>query len=98
MQWLAEICVRRPVFALMLVMAMIVSGIAAYSQLGIDRFPKMDLPTIYVFTYYPARSPEEIETEVTQPLEDAVATVAGIDELRVAVARRPVAAHHHVQS
>ncbi|MGD9724297.1 MAG: efflux RND transporter permease subunit [Pirellulales bacterium] len=82
MQWLAEICVRRPVFALMLVMAMIVAGVAAYQQLGIDRFPKMDLPTVFVFTTYPGASPEEIETEVTQLLEDAVATVAGIDELR----------------
>ncbi len=82
MQWLAEICVRRPVFALMLVMAMIVAGVAAYQQLGIDRFPKMDLPTVFVFTYYPGAAPEEIETEVTQLLEDAVATVAGIDELR----------------
>ncbi|MEX2114292.1 MAG: efflux RND transporter permease subunit [Pirellulales bacterium] len=82
MQWLAEICVRRPVFALMLVMAMVVAGVAAYQQLGIDRFPKMDLPTVFVFTNYPGASPEEIETEVTQLLEDAVATVAGIDELR----------------
>ena len=82
MQWLAEVCVKRPVFALMLVMAMIVAGLAAYQQLGIDRFPKMDLPTVFVFTNYPGASPEEIETEVTQLLEDAVATVAGIDELR----------------
>jgi HAE1 family hydrophobic/amphiphilic exporter-1 len=81
-QWLADVCVKRPVFALMLVMAMVVAGVAAYQQLGIDRFPKMDLPTVFVFTHYPGASPEEIETEVTQLLEDAVATVAGIDELR----------------
>ncbi len=82
MQWLAEVCVRRPVFALTLVAALIVAGLAAYQQLGIDRFPRMDLPTVMVFTSYPGASPEEIETEITQPLEDAVATVAGIDELR----------------
>ncbi|REK13094.1 MAG: AcrB/AcrD/AcrF family protein [Planctomycetota bacterium] len=82
MQWLAEVCVRRPVFALTLVLAMVVAGVAAYQQLGIDRFPEMDLPTIFVFTTYPGASPEEIETEITQVLEDAVATVAGIDELR----------------
>jgi HAE1 family hydrophobic/amphiphilic exporter-1 len=70
------------VFALTLVAAMIVAGVAAYQQLGIDRFPKMDLPTIIVYTYYVGASPEEIETEITQVLEDAVATVAGIDELR----------------
>jgi HAE1 family hydrophobic/amphiphilic exporter-1 len=66
----------------MLVLAMVVAGLAAYQQLGIDRFPKMDLPTIIVYTYYVGASPEEIETEITQVLEDAVATVAGIDELR----------------
>ncbi len=82
MQWLAEVCVRRPVFAMTLVAAMIVAGIAAYGQLGIDRFPEMDLPTIFVFTNYPGASPNEVETEITQVLEDAVATVAGIDELR----------------
>ncbi len=82
MQWLAEICVRRPVFALMLVMAMVVAGAAAYQHLGIDRFPKMDLPTLMVFTNLPGASSDEIETEVTQVLEDAVATVNGIDELR----------------
>jgi len=82
LQWLAEVCVRRPVFALTLVMAMIVAGIAAYGQLGIDRFPEMDLPTIFIMTNYPGASPNEIETEITQVLEDAVATVAGIDELR----------------
>lgn len=82
MQWLAEICVRRPVFALMLVMAMVVAGATAYLQLGVDRFPKMDLPSISVSTAYPGAAPAEVESEVTQLLEDAVATVAGIDELR----------------
>lgn len=66
----------------MLVMAMVVAGIAAYQTLGVDRFPKMDLPSINVRTTYPGASPEEIESEITQVLEDAVATVEGIDELR----------------
>ncbi len=82
MQWLAEICVRRPVFAVMLIAALVVAGVASYSQLGVDRFPEMDMPTIYVRTSYIGAAPEEVESEVTQPLEDAVATVAGIDELR----------------
>ncbi|MEZ6113874.1 MAG: efflux RND transporter permease subunit [Pirellulaceae bacterium] len=82
MYWLAEICVRRPVFALMIVMALVVAGIAAFPQLGVDRFPNMDLPTVYVRTSYPGAASQEVESEVTQMLEDAVATVAGIDELR----------------
>lgn len=82
MQWLAEICIKRPVFALMLISAMVVSGAVSFPQLGIDRYPSLDLPQISVRTPYPGASPEEAESEVTQILEDAVATVAGIDELR----------------
>lgn len=82
MQWLAEICIRRPVFAMMLIAALVVAGAAAYLQLGVDRFPKMDLPTVYVNTVYRGAAPEEMESEITELLEDSVATVEGIDELR----------------
>ncbi len=82
MYWLAEICVRRPVFALMIVLALVVAGIAAFPKLGVDRFPSMDLPSVYVRTVYPGAASSEVESEVAQVLEDAIATVAGIDELR----------------
>ena len=82
MQWLAQVCVRRPIFAVMLVMAFVVAGAAAYTQLGIDRFPSIDMPTVMVRTTYPGAATEEMESEVSQILEDAVGTVAGIDELR----------------
>lgn len=82
MYWLAEICVKRPVFALMLVMALVVAGIVAFPTLGIDRYPKTDLPTVFVRTAYPGAASEEVESEVSKVLEDAVATVAGIEELR----------------
>jgi HAE1 family hydrophobic/amphiphilic exporter-1 len=74
--------VQRPIFALMLTTAVVVAGAASYRQLGIDRFPNIDLPTIRVMTMYPGAASAEVESEVTQVLEDAVATVAGIDELR----------------
>ncbi len=82
MQWLAEVCVRRPVFAVMLIAALVVAGVAGYLRLGVGRFPEMDLPTVFVRTTYLGAAPEEVESEISQPLEDAVATVAGIDELR----------------
>lgn len=82
MYWLAEFCVRRPVFALMLIMALVVAGLVAFPQLGVDRYPNMDLPSMYVRTIYPGAASQEVESEVSQVLEDAVATVAGIDELR----------------
>jgi HAE1 family hydrophobic/amphiphilic exporter-1 len=82
MYWLAELCVRRPVFALMLILSLVVAGIAAFPQLGVDRYPNMDLPSVYVRTVYPGAASQEVESEVSQVLEDAIATVAGIDELR----------------
>lgn len=82
MYWLAEICVKRPVFALMLVMALVVAGIVAFPSLGIDRFPKTDLPTVFIRTVYPGAASQEVESEVSQVVEDAVSTVAGIEELR----------------
>jgi HAE1 family hydrophobic/amphiphilic exporter-1 len=82
MYWLAEICVKRPVFALMLVMALVVAGIVAFPSLGIDRFPKTDLPTVFIRTTYPGAASQEVESEVSQIIEDAVSTVAGIEELR----------------
>src|SRR5690606_18870001 len=82
MYWLAEVCVKRPVFALMLVAALVVGGLAAFPNLGVDRFPNMDLPTIYVRTTYVGAASAEVESEVTSIIEDAVATVSGIEELR----------------
>jgi HAE1 family hydrophobic/amphiphilic exporter-1 len=82
MQWLAEICVKRPVFATMLIMSMVVVGAFSFFSLGLDLFPKIDFPTITITTVNPGSSPVEIETEVTQKIEEAVNTISGIDELR----------------
>jgi hydrophobe/amphiphile efflux-1 (HAE1) family protein len=82
MQKLAEICVHRPVFATMLILALTVIGGASFLQLGIDRYPRVDLPVITVTTVNPGATPESIETEITDRIEAAVNTVAGIDELR----------------
>src|SRR5919205_1977945 len=82
MQKLAEICIRRPVFAAMIVLSLVVVGAASYFRLGVDRFPSVDLPTVTVRTSLPGASSEEIETLVSQPIEEAVNTVDGMDELR----------------
>ncbi|MCA1619635.1 MAG: efflux RND transporter permease subunit [Acidobacteria bacterium] len=82
MQKLAEICIRRPVFAAMIVLSLVVVGAAAYFNLGVDRFPSVDLPTVSVRTQLPGASAEEVETLVSQPIEEVVNTVDGIDELR----------------
>jgi hydrophobe/amphiphile efflux-1 (HAE1) family protein len=82
MQKLAEICVRRPVFATMLILSLTVVGLFSYRSLGVDLFPKIDLPTITVTVVNPGASPQEIETEITDKVEGAVNTISGIDELR----------------
>ncbi|HEX9917696.1 MAG TPA: efflux RND transporter permease subunit, partial [Pyrinomonadaceae bacterium] len=82
MQKLAEICVRRPVFATMLILSLTVVGIFSFFSLGVDLFPKIDFPTITVTVVNPGASPREIETEVTDKIEAAVNTISGIDELR----------------
>jgi HAE1 family hydrophobic/amphiphilic exporter-1 len=79
---LAALCVRRPVFATMLVMVFVVLGIASFSRLGVDLYPKIDLPRATIRTTLPGASAEEMETEVTKPIEEAVNTIQGIDELR----------------
>src|SRR6187200_3207846 len=81
MQWLAEICVRRPVFASVLILSLTVVGIFAFGQLGVDRLPQVDFPTVSVTTRLPGAAPEEVETEVTDKIEEAVNTISGIDEL-----------------
>src|SRR6201990_3430678 len=82
MQKLAEICVRRPVFATMLILSLTVVGVFSFSTLGVDLFPKIDLPTITVTVVNEGASPREIETEVTDKIEESVNTISGIDELR----------------
>ena len=82
MQKLAEICIRRPVFASMIILALVVVGATSYFRLGVDRFPSVDLPNVSVRTTLPGASPEEVEAVVSQPIEEVVNTVEGIEELR----------------
>jgi HAE1 family hydrophobic/amphiphilic exporter-1 len=81
MQWLAELCVRRPVFASVLILSLVVVGAFAFGQLGIDRLPQVDFPTVTVTTRLPGAAPEQVESEVTDKVEEAVNTISGIDQL-----------------
>ena len=82
MQWLAAICIRRPVFATVIILVLSVLGTFAYFGLGVDRFPKVEIPVIVITTVLPGAAPEEVETEVSDKIEAAVNTISGIDELR----------------
>ncbi|HTM33332.1 MAG TPA: efflux RND transporter permease subunit [Vicinamibacterales bacterium] len=81
MQWLAEICVKRPVFAWVLVLSLTVVGLYAFGQLGVDRFPNVDIPSVLVTTRLPGAAPEQVETEITDKIEESVNTISGIDQL-----------------
>ena len=82
MQKLAEICIRRPVFATMIVLSLVVVGAAGFFKLGVDRFPAVDLPTVTVRVGLPGAAPEEVESLITQQVEEVINTVDGISELR----------------
>ncbi|HTM31821.1 MAG TPA: efflux RND transporter permease subunit [Vicinamibacterales bacterium] len=79
---LAEVSVRRPVFAVMLTAALIVLGGVSYYSLGLDLMPKTDPPIVTVNIQLPGASAEEVETQITKRVEEAVNTISGIDELR----------------
>jgi hydrophobic/amphiphilic exporter-1 (mainly G- bacteria), HAE1 family len=82
MKTLAAICIRRPVFAAMIVLSLVVVGASSYFRLGVDRFPRVDLPNVNVRTNLPGAAVEEIETQISERVEEVVNTVEGIDELR----------------
>jgi HAE1 family hydrophobic/amphiphilic exporter-1 len=82
MQRLAELCIRRPVFATMIVLSIVVVGATSYFQLSLDKHPQVELPTVAVRTQLPGAAPEEVETSIVQPIEAAVNTIEGVSELR----------------
>lgn len=80
--FLPRIAVERPVLTTMLVVASLVLGLFGFSRLQTDLFPEVEFPVVSVATVYPGAGPEEIETQVTDPIEEAVASLAGIDILQ----------------
>ena len=77
---IADLCIKRPVFALMLNLFLVVLGWFSFQDLGIDQFPNVELPIVTVTTTLRGASPEEMETSVTKPLEEIINTIQGIDE------------------
>ncbi|MBF0501856.1 MAG: efflux RND transporter permease subunit [Candidatus Riflebacteria bacterium] len=78
---LANVCIKRPVFTLMINAALIVLGYFSYQGLGLDLFPKIDNPSVRISTDYPGASPEELESEIVRVIEEAVNTISGIDTI-----------------
>lgn len=79
--FLTRISIGHPVFATMMMVVLLVLGAFSYQRLGVDRFPNVDVPVVVVTTTYPGATPETIETEVTKPVEEALNTISGLDEI-----------------
>ncbi|HYP06449.1 MAG TPA: efflux RND transporter permease subunit [Bryobacteraceae bacterium] len=79
---LSELCVKRPVFAFMLISFLVVLGIFSFIDLGVDLFPRADAATVYVRVRLPGASPEEVTSQVILPLEENIAAISGIEEMR----------------
>src|ERR1041384_3197625 len=78
-----ELCVKRPVFAVMLITFLVVLGLFSFRDLGVDLFPKADPAVVNILIKLPGATPEEMTTEVIQPLEESLSSVSGLDELQV---------------
>src|ERR1700730_11515777 len=78
---LTNISIRRPLFMLMVISGLLVVGFVSWSRLGVDLLPALDFPIVAVSTVYPGASPEAVDTLITQPVEDAVATMSDIDHI-----------------
>ena len=79
---LSEICVQRPVFAFMLILFLVVLGVFSFVDLGVDLFPRTDPATVNVRVRLPGASPEEVTSQVILPLEESIAAISGIEDMR----------------
>ncbi len=76
--WISDTSIKRPVFATMVIVSFMVLGIVSLGRLGIDLFPEVNFPFVNISVVYPGAGPEEVETLVTRPIEDAVAGINGV--------------------
>lgn len=79
--WFTRISINNPVFATMMVMALVVLGLFSFGRLKVEQFPDISLPVVVVQTVYPGATPESVETEISRKVEEAVNTISGIDTL-----------------
>ena len=79
--WFTQVSLKNPVFATMVMLALVVLGLFSYQRLQVDQFPNIDFPIVVITTEYPGASPEIIESEVTKKVEEGVNSIAGINAL-----------------
>ena len=79
--WFTRVSLKNPVFATMVMLALVVLGAFSYQRLNVDQFPNIDFPIVVITAEYPGASPEIVETEVTKKIEEGVNSIAGINAL-----------------
>ncbi len=79
--WFTRVSLNNPVFATMMMLALVVLGLFSMQRLQVDQFPNVDFPVVVISTDYPGASPEIIESEVTKKIEEGVNAIAGINAL-----------------
>ena len=79
--WFTQVSLKNPVFATMMMLALVVLGLFSYQRLQIDQFPNIDFPVVVITAEYPGASPEIVESEVTKKIEEGVNSIAGINAL-----------------
>jgi len=79
--WLADTSVKRPVFATMAILALVVLGVVSYPEIGVDLFPKVDFPIVTISTHLNGASPEVIDVDITDRIEGAVNTINGVKSI-----------------
>jgi HAE1 family hydrophobic/amphiphilic exporter-1 len=79
--WISDTSIKRPVFATMVIMALVIFGIVSYPEIGVDLFPKVDFPIVSITTVLKGASPEVVDIDVTDRIEEAVNTINGVKTL-----------------
>ena len=80
--WITKISIGHPVFATMVMVALMVLGLFSYRELGMEAMPNVEIPGAMIEVNYPGASPEAVENDITRPIEESVNTVSGIKTLR----------------
>src|SRR5512136_1740372 len=79
--FLSNLSIKRPIFAAVMMLALVTLGIFSYRRLAIDMFPDVEIPIVSIVTKYPGASPETVEREVTKRIEEAVNPIAGVKHI-----------------
>jgi len=79
--WMTRVSIQNPVFATMMMVALLVTGLFSYVRLNVDQYPNVTFPIVTVVTAYPGAAPETVEYDITRPLEEQINTISGVKEV-----------------